>query len=151
MNWYEYLPAVISIYLIVISRFSSRYLRNSVDRLLSLDSVLSSHSYFIQNVALDWANRLGFITSMCISLISVFAIYANTQNYGYAVGTFIVLLIIFIPMLFWVLSFLPGDLVASRVGRTNITPETVCNSTLVLVNVVLIAAIYITQATTASP
>lgn len=145
MNPYDYLPSAISIYLVLISDFCSVFLINSVDNFVASNKHLEKSSELIKFVALDWANRLGFINSMVVALISVLPIYANTKGSFWAFIIFLVLVGIFVPMLFWIMSLRPGDLVATRTYRLKLTPSTICNYTLIAVNLVLAIAIYLSQ------
>lgn len=152
MNWYEYLPSIISIYLVLISNLSSEYLRTLVNHTIVSDPSLDDSRELITNIALDWADRLGFINFIGVTFISVFSIYANTKSYPLAVGTFIVLWVIFIPVLLWIISHPAGDLHGTRLRRYNIKPADMCSIILVLMNIILIIAIFISQRSkTSSP
>jgi hypothetical protein len=79
---------------------------------------------------------------MFSAMVSVFSIYGSTQNYAWAVATFLVLLGIFIPMLFYIMRFGADGLAATLVGpRLKITASKLCRYVLYAVNAVLLAAI----------
>ncbi len=52
MNWYPYIPSLISIYLIIISTVFSGFLKSSVDNFVTGKGPLEDIKGFIQNVAL---------------------------------------------------------------------------------------------------
>jgi len=145
MNWIIYLPPLLSIYLILISDFSGQYFRNQVADFVSGNPEWAHTKETIQNVGLDWAARLSFFNSMFASIVSVFSIYSTTQSYGWAVGTFALLLVIFIPMFWWIMAHAPDALAATRTRRWGITHARVCSIILLVVNGILIAAIAINQ------
>ena len=145
MNWFLFLPPGLSIYLIAISGFSQKYLRKRVDSFVSGKSGLEDKKEVIKNVALDWAARLGFFNSMFAAMVSVFSIYSSTQNYNWTVGTFIVLLVIFILMFWWIIGHEPDELVSIRFRKLRMTHASMCRYILLLVNLVLIVAIAVSQ------
>lgn len=124
------------------SNVFSGYLKNTITNFVAGKAALEDNQDFIQNVALDWADRLDFVTAMVVALVSVFSIYAKQKNFDLAVLTFVVLLAIFIPMMFWILGHDPGDLEAIKYRR-KFTHAAMCRIILVGVNLVLLVAIYI--------
>lgn len=130
-------------YLILMSNVFSGYLKNLVATFVAGKTPLENNQEFIQNVALDWADRLDFVTAMVVALVSVFSIYAKQKNFEWAVGTFIILLAIFIPMMFWILGHDPGDLEAIKYRHLKITHAAMSRIILVVVNLVLLVAIYV--------
>jgi hypothetical protein len=144
-NWYLYIPSVISIYLILISNIFNRFLRNSVANYIGGRRPLVDHQEFIQNVALDWSARFGFVNSIIAAIFSVIATYLQLRNYNWAVLTFIPFVLLFIPMFVWLLRLNPGDLVAIRSRFLNLTHDTLCSIILFVVNLILIGAIYVSS------
>jgi hypothetical protein len=145
MDWIVYLPPLLSIYLILTSDFSGKYFKDRVAEFVSVNKEWAKTKDVIQNVGLDWAARLGFFNSMFASLVSVFSIYSATQSYNWAVGTFALLLAIFIPMFWWIMAHAPDQLAAERTNFLKITHARICSITLLIVNFVLIGAIAINQ------
>lgn len=146
MNWYEFLPPLLSIYLIAISFLSSKYLKHLVE------SQVGGHSdntvKFIQNVALDWETRITFFNSMIATIISVFVIYSNAQAYDLAAITVTVILVAFVPMWLWILSHNIGQLAATKISihrRFSISRAGLCQIVLVLANIVLLISIFISE------
>lgn len=130
-------------YLILMSNVFSGYLKNIIGSFLAGKKPLEDNQEFIKNVALDWADRLDFVTAMVVALVSVFSIYAKQKNFDLAVGTFIFLLALFIPMMFWILGHDPGDLEAIKYRRFKITHAAMSRIILIIVNLVLLIAIYV--------
>src|SRR5207248_936575 len=96
-------------------------LKHLVTNFVAGKTPLEDYQEFIQNVALDWADRLDFVTAMFVALVSVFSIYAKQKNFEGAVETVLILLAIFIPMMFWILGHDPGDLEAIKYRHLKIT------------------------------
>jgi len=116
------------------------------DRLADfIDLFWRSKETVLSNIAVDWATRLNFINSMFAALFSVFSIYSSTNSIQWLVGTSGALLAIFALMLFWVFKFDIDELVSVKTGVFNWTPATTCKMILILVNLILIAAIYVAQ------
>lgn len=144
MSWFAYLPPIISIFLIVISPASDKYLRNLVKHFETEKKEIAENREVIANVALDWASRIGFINSMLVALVSCFSIFATTESYPWAVGTFFVLLVVFVWTLFWILSHGPGDLTTTS-KHFGLLDSTLCSIILTLVYIALIVMIAISQ------
>ncbi len=145
MNWYPYIPSLISIYLIFISTIFSGLLKSSVDNFVTGKGSLEDNKGFIQNVALDWVARINFVNSMVVSIVSVFTIYASLRNYDWAFLTFIPLFLVFIPMFLWIMRHNPGDLQAIKYRHLKITHAAICSIILLFVNLVLVGAIFLSQ------
>ena len=134
-SWYPYLPPVFAVYLIGMSYFSSLYAKRLIE------------SRNVRDVAEDWAARIGFINVMISSLASLYSIFETSQSYASLTLSSIILFALFFPMLFWVIIQGPGDLYRGRV-RTwlgNIFRKDIIAMTLVLINLVLIGAIFFNQ------
>jgi hypothetical protein len=146
VNWYIYLPPAISIFLLINSRSADIYLKHLVRSFYSPDPAVQASKDVIEKVALDWATRLGFFNSMFIALASSFSVYAGTQSIGLTIGTFTVILLIFIRMFYWIISHGVGQL-ATTTNRYffNKPDTTVCNVILLIVYILLTCEIVITQ------
>lgn len=108
---------------------------------------MKAYEDVIKFIALDWANRLGFVNSMFLALISFFPLYTSTQGSPWVVGVFICVLTLFVTMIFWVLSFPPGELVATKIPRFyNKNPSVVCNCVIIVTNLIIIALICLNNA-----
>jgi hypothetical protein len=150
VNLYEYAPPLISIFLIIISDLAAGRLRQMVKSLIG-DKRSINEVRFIQNIALDWATRLNFFSLVLASIFSVYAIFGNTQSYGWTFIAVAVLSMIFVPTYYWINSYSIGDLVA--ISRTRFfdrftldtTPARVCEGISIVINLIVIAAILISQ------
>jgi len=174
MSLFVYLPPLISIFLIVISSIADSYLKHIVNvftvpafRRLSAEEVqgrkeviceesaeeVQGRKEVIENIASDWATRLGFINTMVVACVSCFSVYSGTQSYVWTVGTFLFLFVIFICMLIWIISHGAGELTTTRIEGFRIRGKkflrirysTICNIILFIVYVILAVEIYITQ------
>ncbi|SRR6266487_856582 len=144
MSWFVYLPPVISIVLVISSWVANLSLSRLVRDINTKKPAVEESKPVIEAVALDWATRVGFWNSMFVAIASCFSFYVGTQSVQWTVGTFVVLLIIFIFMFFWIGSHGAGELVTFKryFNRPN---ADLCNAILILVNVALILEIYFIQ------
>jgi hypothetical protein len=149
MNWLLYLPPVISIYLILISELSNKFLKRLItdnkrlDAITKLDTATEEEiKKVIEEVALDWGERINFFNTMFVTLISSLSIYSVKGAY-WAIGTFVVLLFIFIPLLLWTNSLGAGNLATHKTRHFNLLYASVCHIALILVNVILMVEIFI--------
>lgn len=145
MNWLLYLPPALSIYLLLISGFSSEYVKHKIHDYVATNPKLKNHESIIQDITLDWSARLSFFNSMFAAIVSVFSIWSKTRSYELAVGTFFILLAVFIPMMWWIMKHGPYELPATYFRRIPISHATLCRVILVVVNVILILAIAFSQ------
>jgi hypothetical protein len=142
MNWFVYLPPVVSITLILTSGRANLYFRHLIRSYNPEDQELTKLRPVIEDVALDWATRIGFFNSMFSSLFSCLSVYAGPQTFQFVIGTLAILLIIFIFLLYWILSYQPGELVTLTIKRLgNIRGTDLCSIFLILINVLLIVEI----------
>jgi hypothetical protein len=139
-----YLPPLISIYLISISGLTTRYLKHLVSSLNIPITAQKQNGEIIEDIALDWGERLGFLSAMIVALFSSISI-SSAKTYDWAILTLIVLMIIFTWMLFWIIPQGAGDLVTTRTKHLKLLHVTVCHIILWIVNIVLIAEIAIIQ------
>lgn len=142
MNWFKFLPPLFSIYLLLASSGPKTYLKRSVSRFLANKKGMKDKVEIVQNVALDWSARSGFIHSMLAAILSPISIFSESQNYIWLATTILLLLLIFASMLWWIFSKDPDELVASKMARLEIKPSTFCKLILFIINLILIAAIY---------
>jgi hypothetical protein len=147
MDFFPYLPPLISVYIIATSDFSKKYLTNTVQGFVTRKDELKNNEAVIRNIALSWATKLGFFNSMFAAMVSVFSIYSSTKSYAWATATFILLLAIFIPMLWWIMDHEPDQLVSITTRRGGLSHSRVCSLILIFVNIILVAAIAISQNT----
>jgi len=146
VNLYVYLPPGISIFLLITSRSADIYLKHLVRSLNPPDPQVQHSKPVIEGVALDWATRLGFFNSMFVALASSFSVYAGTESIGLTIGTFTVILLIFIRMFYWINSFSVGQLTTTTNKHFFEKPNTtVCNVVLLIVNILLTCEIAVTQ------
>jgi len=138
MNLYPYLPPAFAIYVLAVSAFTGMYARN-----LITDNVQ-------RNIARDWEIRVGAITSMLSSLVALYSIFETSKSYAWLVGTSLVLVCVFLPLLFWIISNKAGHLESVVTRRFSMRRSTLCAILLVLINLVLIWAIYENQRLTPS-
>jgi len=137
----KYLPPLLSIYLILVSGSAKGYFRNRLTAFLAADEFLKQRETLIRSVALDWSSRLGFFNAMFTAMVSVFSIYSESKSYEWAVGTFLVLLLVFIPTFWWIMGQEPDEIAARKMARINISPARFCSLILVVINLILIGAI----------
>ena len=131
MNFYPFLPPLFAIYLILVSSFTDKYARS-----LIADSVQ-------RNIARDWESRIGFITSMISSLVGLYSVFETSQSFRWLTAMSLLLISIFVPMLFWIISHKAGQLSSVRTRRGHLLHTTVCAIVLIMVNIALVVAIAI--------
>jgi hypothetical protein len=148
MTWMAYLPPSFAIYLSLTSGVAGGYLKRSIERWISAGesrpgkttaSSLAGYEDVVANVARDWNARYGFVSAILASILSVITIFADTQNYSAATLMIIVLLAIFSPMLWWIFSYDPDELVS--VEKFGLTVATWCKLILIVVNVLLLLCV----------
>jgi hypothetical protein len=96
---------------------------------------------FIRNTAAGWASQLNFINAMLASFVSTISVWSASRSFEGVAVTFFLLLLLFAPMVFYVLSHEPDQIVATKLSWAKVTPAAVCKLVLLLVNVGLIVAI----------
>ena len=154
MSWLTYilpyLPPIISIYLVSTSKLTARYLKQLVSSINSPKPEIEQNKSFIEEVALDWGERLGFLNSMIVAIFSCISI-SSPQTFDWAILTLILLMILFIWMLFWIIPQGAREIVTSYTRFTIFTTNfkmlnsTVCHTILWIVNTILIVEIAIIQ------
>jgi hypothetical protein len=139
-----YIPSIFSIYLILITGITSNYLRVTVQGYVK-GKTFEKHGPLIIAVAEDWAERLGFVNSAISLFISMVVLSLNdTQNY--VTVLLIVMVAAFTPMCFWVFTYPPSRLVTTKFPPPiSITYATACRFVLIAMNLVVMAAIYLSQ------
>ncbi len=145
MNIILFLPPLISIFLLCTSFFPKNYLVRTVKTYVSTKDHLKKHEKVIRFVALSWAAKLGYFNSMIMALFSSFSIWSSTGDYTYCIGTIVILIMIFIPMTWWIMSHEPDELASTVTKRYHLTHDAICSIILLLVNILLIVAIYLSQ------
>ncbi len=170
MNWILFLPPLLSIYLILISSFSKKYITNQITQFIDSATKLDSYSIIegekaisqsipttktlaywrdlITHITIDWSARLSFFNSMFAAWVSSFSIWSKTGSFGWSVLTGILLLLIFIPMMWWIMGHKPGELVDTKHSRRllgEIPNAKICSYILIVVNLILIGAIAVSQ------
>lgn len=144
MSWFVYLPPVISIILVLSSWVASLTLKQLVRNINTINPAVEQSKPIIEDVALDWATRIGFFNSMFVAFVSCFSVYSGTQSLPWTVGTFLVILVIFIFTFFWINSYGAGELVTLKTFF-NRTSADLCNFILIVVYIALFFEIYFTQ------
>jgi hypothetical protein len=142
-NWFAFLPPLFAIYLVLISSLFKGYLTKQVKHAADRDTKegIRTHETFIRNVALGWAAQLGFVNAVIASFFSAISIWSASKNSAGTAVTLIVLLAIFTPMLWFVFTHEPDQLVSNTNRWPRTKPNTILKIVLVAVNVVLIFAI----------
>lgn len=147
MNWFLYLPPLLSIYLLLVSGVSTSYFKNKVNHYVERKPKLRSHREVIEYVALDWSTRLSFFNSMFAAMVSAFSIFSRTKDFVSVGITVLILLAIFIPMGWWIhghdIDELPSTM--SRWMGMRIKNANLCRVILFVVNILLIFGIYLSQ------
>jgi hypothetical protein len=140
--WFRFLPPLLAIYLLLLSGLTRKWIEARIKDLTAQQQNLQPYRKVLLFVALSWSATLSFFGAMFSAFISVFSIYGSSRNYSWAVGTFVVLLAIFIPMVFYIVRFRADGLASTLVGpRIKMTAASFCRYVLLLVNVVLLGAI----------
>lgn len=145
MNWYEWIPSFIAIYLVLISRSFETYLHSLVDKIVTSDPELEDMRAFIINVALDWADRIGLISSLVTTAISILIVFNNAQYDFLGILFMFFVIITGLPVLLWVISLPLGDLHGTVTRKLGIKPATISSLFIIVLNVSLLFAILVGQ------
>lgn len=145
LNYFKFLPPLFSIYLLFISGLTKNYLKRSIAKFLRDKEGVKEKTSLIQNLALDWAARSGFINAMAAAIISPFSIYSDVRSYGWLTLTAVLFFVIFLPMFIFIFSQEPDEMVAGQVRWAKMSPAKLCKFILFFVNLCLLAAILISQ------
>ena len=140
VNWFTFFPPLFSIYLLFISGVMGAFLAGRVKQAAGRGAA-AAHEDFIRNTASGWAAQLGFMNAMLASFVSTISVWSASGSFAGLAVTFFVLLLVFAPMLWYVLSHEPDQIVATKLSWAKISPATFCKLVLLLVNVGLIVAI----------
>lgn len=138
MDFLVFLPPVFSIYLILTSLFPKQYLLKRVKNFTENKEHLKEHEMVIGFVALSWAATLNFFNTMIMAIISLYSIWSTTKNTQYIILAVIILLFIFCPMFWWIMSHEPDELASRVTRRWHISYDTICSVILILVNSIFI-------------
>jgi len=134
VNLYPYIPPAFALFLLLIATFQDGYITSNID------------DEKTQNIALDAIARLEFFNGWFAALITVFVIYSTSKAFGLMTGTALVLVVLFVPMMFIVLARKPGDVHGQRAAKkVNLRLSTAIRIFLIIVNIILIGAIYADQ------
>jgi hypothetical protein len=144
INVLAFFPPFLSIYLLFISGLGKNYVSAQIRKAVDRD-VLIGHEVFVRNIASGWAAQLGFINAMFASFFSIISMWSVSRSFGEVVLTFALLLLIFVPIVWYIFSYEPDQIVSDRSMRGQFTPATPCKAVLLLVNVGLIIIIAIKQ------
>lgn len=145
VNWFAFLPQLLSIYLILLSPLIGGYLKAQVTRAVQR-KVLTLHEDFVLSLASGWGALLGFMGAIFAALFSAMSIWSATRSFGGVVVTIVVLIAAFIPLMWYLFSQDLDQLKAMTIGpRMRITPATLCRLVLLAVNLGLIVAVAISQ------
>ena len=144
-NWFLYLPPLLSIYLLLISDISAFHFKNKLANFVNGKAHFKDFKDVIEYITLDWSTRLSFFNSMIAALISSLSIFSRTEDYRALGVTIVLLLVIFIPMWWWIDGHDIDDLSAVVTRRFHIKHGKLCRYVLYVVNIALIAAIYYSQ------
>lgn len=146
MNLYRYIPPVVSIYLLLQSGLTNKLLKSRIKNLVVQQPNLAPYQDLLGFVAASWSSTISFFGAMFSAMVSVFSIYGSSKSYGWAVTSFLILLAVFIPMLFYIMRFNVDELAATLVGpKIRIPATTFCRYILLGVNLLLIAAIRVSE------
>jgi hypothetical protein len=148
MNWFVYLPPVVSIILVVSSGGANRYLEHLSKSYYPQDKLLQNARPVFVDIALDWAARVGIFNSMFTSFFSCASVYSGPQTSQFILGTLAVLLVIFILLFYWILSYETGQFATERkyhFWKWHMTGAELCNIIWIAVNIILIIEIFIVQ------
>jgi len=145
LNYFKFLPPLFSIYLLLISGLPKSYLKKRIKDFLWNKDGLREKTELIQNLALDWAARVGFINAMVAAIISPFSIYSETRSYGWLTITLLPSFAIFFCMIWFIFRQEPDQMVAGWVRRAKMSPANFCKLILLIVNFGLLAATLISQ------
>jgi hypothetical protein len=143
-NIFAFFPPVFSIYLSFISGLSKSYLCTQVQRAVARN-VLVGHEDFVRNMAWGWATKLSFINAMIASFFSVISVWSTSKSFVGVVLTFVPLLLMLPPIMWYLFRYEPDQIVSDRSGNIPYTPAFMCKVILLSVNIILIIAIAITQ------
>lgn len=136
VNLYPFIPPAFALYLLLISKFQEGYVKSNITD----DKA--------QTYALDAIARLEFFNGFFAALVAVFVTYSTSKAFGLMTITAIVLVALFIPLLFVVIGQKAGDMHAKRPKLANLRYSTITRTFLVVVNLILIGAIYADQQAT---
>lgn len=141
----KYLPPLISIYLLLVAAVSNNYAKSRIRDFVSHHDGLKGKEPVIENLALDWAARLGFFNAMFAAMASVFFIGTKSAGSPWALITFLILGGIFSAMMWWIMSHDPDQLPSTvfRGARLKrLKHITFCRLVLVMVNLALLLVIW---------
>jgi hypothetical protein len=146
VNVFAFFPPLLAIFQLAISSLTKGFLRRRVQDFVAGKRGLGAKEDVIRNIAAGWATLQGFFTTLFAALFSVFSIYSRTKSFEWTVLTLAILLLVFIPMFWWLLKYQLDEVEALQVSpRWAITPGRVCKWVLLGVNVLLLAAIAVSQ------
>lgn len=161
VDWYAYVPNGISFGLILMSGLAERSYGRKIGDLTFKGPVMQGQKESIKNIALDWGNRQGFISSMVASLFSVFSILSRVEKSQQFTLVFIavgILVLTFAIMHYWALGRRAGEwqdtLKNIQIGSgisIKVNCSLVANAVLIAVNIILIGLIAIAGADSSAP
>jgi hypothetical protein len=141
IDWFAFFPSLFSIYLVSISTLFKNYLVKQVEHATDRLPQIRPHQEFIQNLALGWEALVDSVNAVIASFFSAIAIWAASKSFTGASVTFIILLGIFTPMLWFGFAHEPDEIVCQKHPRLRITPDAIFKIIIVVINLVLIIAI----------
>jgi len=151
MTWPEYLiqflPPVFAIYLILVSGLAGRLVTSRIKSFVEkkADDEVKNKVLLIQNLVLSGATQISFLNSMFAAIVSATVYPLGRNSYRIAIFAPLAILLIFIPLMLWILSIDPDELAAKRFAGLPIRYALGCKIVLVIVNLILCVAIWLSN------
>lgn len=146
-HFFQYLPPVFAIYLILVSGLAGRLVTSRVKNFIESrsDEDVKKKVELIQNLVLSGATQISFLNSMFAAIVSAIVYPIGQNNYRVAIFAPLLILILFIPLMLWILSIAPDELAAKRFAVIPVGYALGCKIVLVLVNLILCFVIWLSN------
>jgi hypothetical protein len=144
-RFYLYLPPLFAIYLILVSGLAGRLVTSKIKAFVESlsDEEAKRKVDLIQNLVLSGAAQISFLNSMFAAIVSAIVYPLGQNNYRVAIFAPLLILILFIPLMLWILSIAPDELAAKRFALIPVRYALGCKIVLVSVNLFLCFAIWL--------
>lgn len=143
VNVFAFFPPLFSI-LVLLAGLGKTYLRRQIQHAAERGAIVSD-SIFVENIALGWAVHVSFINAMIASFFSSISVWSPSRSFMGLTLTAAFLALIFMPMLWYLFSHEPDQIVSEPLRGTPYTVAFVCKIVLVLVNFILVGIIFWNQ------
>ncbi len=153
MSFYDYLPTIISLLLIVTTRIGSLYFANHIGNYQFGEKGLQKNKLAVKNIALDWGNRQAFLGSMVAAFFALFSVFSKARHNWIGGIAVVLIFVVLVTIFLWAMGRRPGEwedhiLLHVPLGSDmsiKVTRAGLCNLVLIVVNISVLIVLLLSE------